>query len=69
MMKSRINEPNQGKMPGTTVVLRLNQGTHPTLGGFKRRGPFFGQAKKYRINGVVPGTQTINIKSSINNIK
>jgi len=42
MMKSRINEPNQGKMPGTTVVLRLNQGTHPTLGGFKRRGPFFG---------------------------
>jgi hypothetical protein len=29
-------------MLGTTVVLKLNQGSNPPLGGFKRRGPFLG---------------------------
>ena len=37
-LMNRIRVP----MPGTTVVIKLNQGTHPPLGGFKRRGPFLG---------------------------
>ncbi len=32
----------RAQLPGTTVVQKLNQGSIPTLGGFKRRGPFLG---------------------------
>jgi hypothetical protein len=43
----KINEQNQGKMPGTTVAQKLNQGS-PRLpiaigiGGIKRPAPFLG---------------------------
>jgi len=32
----------RAQMPGTTEAQKLNQGTNPTLGGIKRRGPFLG---------------------------
>ena len=38
----KINEQNQGKMPGTTVAQKLNQGSPRPLGGIKRPVPFLG---------------------------
>jgi hypothetical protein len=62
-MKSNFNEQNQGQMPGTTVVQKFNQGTLPPLGGFKRRGPFFGTfLGKQKSTELLSGSRNANDK-------
>lgn len=39
-------------MPGTTVAHKLNQGTIPPLGGFKRRVAFLAKQKGTKENGI-----------------
>ena len=40
-MFNNLNDIRE-QIHGTTVVQKLNQGTHPKLGGYKFRGPFLG---------------------------